>query len=66
MAAGCEGKERFATFREADRRAWFMMARAPLTTGQAPPQLAAYRCPDCDGYHYGTRSQRPKAASTPR
>ena len=47
----CKDKERFPTYAEADRQAWFAMARRRNT--DADFMLAAYFCARCAGWHIG-------------
>jgi hypothetical protein len=47
----CEGRQRFTTYAEADRQAWYGMARRRHFDEDF--MLAAYFCRRCDGWHVG-------------
>jgi hypothetical protein len=47
----CAGKQRFSTYTEADREAWFEMARR--RNPDPDFMLAAHFCPRCGGWHIG-------------
>jgi hypothetical protein len=47
----CSDKQRFSSFAEADRQAWFSMARQ--RHADKDYMLAAYFCPRCTGWHIG-------------
>jgi hypothetical protein len=61
--ASCKAEPRFATFREADTRAWFEMSRTRVAKGGSPVPLAAYKCTDCEGFHVGPRPARKQKLS---
>ncbi|HEX3707826.1 MAG TPA: hypothetical protein VHV76_14460 [Mycobacteriales bacterium] len=50
-ASQCEDKQRFATYAEADRQAWFALARRRHVDDDV--MFAAYFCPRCSGWHIG-------------
>jgi hypothetical protein len=47
----CHDKERFGSFADADRQAWFSMARRRHADNDF--MLAAYFCPRCSAWHIG-------------
>ena len=47
----CEGLERFASYADADRQAWFAMSRRRHFDPDF--MLAAYFCSTCHGWHVG-------------
>lgn len=47
----CEGRQRFATYSEADHQAWFTMARRRHFDDDF--MLAAHFCRRCGGWHVG-------------
>lgn len=49
---GCEGKQRFATFRQAQRFAKLARAR------KKHQRFEPYRCSNCQGFHFGHKILR--------
>lgn len=49
-AVMCEGKKRFATYREASRSA------KSLNFHRDKANAGVYKCPNCDKYHVGNKS----------
>ncbi len=47
----CEGKQRYTTYAEADRQAWYAMARRRHADDDF--MLAAHFCARCGGWHIG-------------
>jgi hypothetical protein len=47
----CQGRQRFATYSEADRQAWYQMARRRHFDEDF--MLAAHFCRRCGGWHVG-------------
>ncbi|HVW82299.1 MAG TPA: hypothetical protein VHB69_15310 [Mycobacteriales bacterium] len=47
----CGGRQRFASYAEADRQAWYAMARR--RNADEDFMLAAHYCPRCGGWHIG-------------
>lgn len=50
-AESCDTKTRYATYTEADKQAWFEMARRRHFDEDF--MLSAYFCPRCSGWHVG-------------
>ncbi|HVY11477.1 MAG TPA: hypothetical protein VHB18_15155 [Mycobacteriales bacterium] len=50
-AGPCEGKQCYPNYSEADRQAWYQMARRRHTDDDF--MLAAYFCPRCEAWHIG-------------
>ncbi|HVU61274.1 MAG TPA: hypothetical protein VHD58_06420 [Mycobacteriales bacterium] len=47
----CDGRQRYATYADADRQAWYAMARR--RNADEDFMLAAHYCPRCKGWHIG-------------
>jgi hypothetical protein len=47
----CEGRQRFDTYSEADRQAWYQMSRRRAFDDEF--MLAAHFCRRCGGWHVG-------------
>lgn len=58
----CQEKQRFATYAEADRQAWYAMARR--RNAESTFMLAAYFCARCAGWHIG--NPREQASDGPQ
>jgi hypothetical protein len=55
----CQGRQRFDTYSEADRQAWYQMARRRHFDEDF--MLAAHFCPRCAGWHIGNPRTEPAA-----
>ncbi|HVX69405.1 MAG TPA: hypothetical protein VHA79_06895 [Mycobacteriales bacterium] len=51
----CEGRQRFDTYSEADRHAWYQMSRR--RSFDEDFMLAAHFCRRCGGWHVGNPRQ---------
>lgn len=47
----CQGRQRYVTYTEADRQAWYAMARR--RNADEDFMLAAHYCARCGGWHIG-------------
>jgi hypothetical protein len=59
----CHDKERFATYAEADRQAWYAMARR--RNADANFMLAAYFCARCSGWHIANPRDEQSTGGSP-